>query len=250
VAIVASLNDEEALAAAAAERVTSLIEGSIAVRQAARVCLTGGHTPRRLYQLLADRSRAWRPRIDWTRVYLFWTDERCVPPDHGESNFGMAHRALLSHVPIPPAQVHRMRGELMDAAEAAREYEMILREARRHTPPDSLFDVMVLGLGEDAHIASLFPGSALLTGQEQRVSAVWVEHLNAWRLTLTPRALLDARAFVMLVSGSRKAAAVRAALDEPEDATRWPAHLLRAAGDRVEWFIDSAAARLRGAPPS
>jgi 6-phosphogluconolactonase len=112
---------------------------------------------------------------------------------------------------------------------------------------------MLLGLGEDAHIASIFPGSPLLSvgaGSSRLVGAVWADHLNAWRITLTPGALLDARAFVMLVSGSRKAAAVRAALDEPEDATRRPAHILRAVGDRVEWFIDSAAARLRGAPPS
>ena len=271
-AIVTTLNDEEALGAAAAERVTSLLEASIAARQAADVCLTGGQTPRRLYELLADPSRAWRSRIDWTRIHVFWTDERHVPPDHDESNFGMAYRALLSHVPIPPTQVHRMRGELADAADAAREYEIVLSGAGLNGPPRGpqpfdqlrvapsnpegqgsgagpLFDVMVLGLGEDAHIASIFPRSPLLDTTNTLAAAVWAEHLNAWRITLTPAALLDACAFVMLVSGSNKAAAVRAALDEPEDVTRRPAHILRAAGDRVEWFIDSAAARLRGAPP-
>jgi 6-phosphogluconolactonase len=300
VAIITVLKDEETLAAAAAERVTSRIEASLAVGQAAHVCLTGGQTPRRLYELLADASRAWRSRIDWARVHVFWTDERHVPPDHAESNSGMAYRALLSHVSVPPTQIHRMRGELADAADAAREYEIVLNGFRGPQPfdalrvapsnvegqgsaPPALFDVMVLGLGEDAHIASIFPGSPLLdagagrlrqvgspsdpTGQcwlggplsrtapasrleGSLAAAVWVEHLNAWRITLTPPALLDARAMVMVVSGGKKAAAVRAALDQPEDVTRWPAHILRAAGDRIEWFIDSAAARMRGAPPS
>ena len=257
-AIVTSLNDDEALASAAAERVTSLIEASIAARQAAHVCLSGGRTPRRLYERLADPSRPWRPRIDWTRVHVFWTDERQVPPDHADSNFGMAYRALLSQVPIPAAQVHRMRGELPDPAAAAREYERLLPQA---------LDVLLLGLGEDAHIASVFPGSPLLDDAPgpakagphvpksgprvpMGVGAVWVEHLNAWRITLTPSALLNARAIVVLVSGASKAEALRAALDEPEDVARWPAQMLRAAGDRVEWLIDSAAARPPAAPPS
>ena len=244
-AIITVLKDQEALAAAAAERITSLIEPAIAVRQAAHVCLTGGHTPRRLYELLADSSRPWRARIDWTRVHVFWSDERQVPPDHPESNFGMAHRALLAHVPVPSAHVHRIRGERPDAAQAAREYEAALGA---YMP----FDVLLLGLGEDAHVASIFPGSFLLNTPSvgARVAAVWVEHLHAWRITLTPPALLDARAIVMLVSGARKAAAVSAALDGPEDVKRWPAQLLRPAGDRVEWFMDSAAARSRAAPPA
>ena len=260
-AIIVVLKDQEALAAAAADRVTSLIEASIAGRQAARLCLSGGRTPRRLYELLADNARPWRARIDWTCVHVFWSDERQVPPDHPESNFGMAHRALLAHVPIPSAQVHRMRGELPDAADAAREYAAVLSG---HLP----FDVLLLGLGEDAHIASIFPGSVLPNGsgaslvrlahanptgfapQDERVAAVWVEHLHAWRITLTPPALLDARAIVVLVSGASKAAAVSAALDGPEDVRRWPAQLLRAAGDRVEWLMDSAAARSHDAPPA
>ncbi len=247
-AIVSILKDEERLAAAAAERVTLLIQQSIAERGHAVVCLTGGRTPRRLYELLADARRPWRARIAWTRVHAFWGDERHVPPDHAESNFGMAHRALLAHVPIPGNQVHRMRGELPDAASAAREYEGIL---------PGTFDIMLLGLGEDAHIASIFPGSPLFdeAGREDapygsRVAAVWVEHLDAWRITLTPPALLDARAILMLVSGDDKTAAVRAALDAPIDEARWPAQILRAADDRVEWIMDAAAARLRGAPPA
>lgn len=239
-AIVTILSSEEEVAEAAAERVTSLMQDALSARGAVAVCLAGGRTPRRLYELLADAGRPWRARIDWTGVHVFWGDERQVPPSDPESNFRMAHRALLTHVRIPRSQVNRMRGELADPAAAAREYEMILPEA---------FDIMLLGLGEDAHIASVFPGSPLFRG-EGRVAAVRVEHLNAWRITLTPPALLSARAILVLASGDHKAQAVRAALDAPMDVGHSPAQLLRAAGDRVEWIMDAAAGRLRGAPPA
>ena len=242
--------DADAVAAAAAERLTQLIELAIAVRGSAVVSLTGGSTPRRLYQLLGDASHPWRHRIDWTRLHLFWGDERHVPPDHRDSNFGMARDALLQAVPIAAAQVHRMRAELSDARDAAREYEVTLREGFTAAGRDNLrFDVMLLGLGEDAHIASIFPESELLeeasgTGEE-RVAAVWAAHLGAWRITLTPLALLDADLVLMVVAGEQKAAAVHAALRAPLDLGRYPAQLLRNASDRVEWIVDTpSAARL------
>lgn len=247
-ATITILNDEEAQAAAAAERLTSLVQQSLATRGKALVCFAGGRTPRRLYERLADAALPWRAQIEWADVHVFWSDERQVPHDHGESNFGMAHRALLAHVPIPASQVHPMRGELPDAAAAAREYERVLPVT---------FDIMLLGLGVDAHTASVFPGSPLLetTGHQgapdgSRVAAVWVGHLHVWRITLTPAALLNARAILMLASGDQKTAAVHAALTAQMDVARWPAQLLRAADDRVEWIIDGAAARLRGATPA
>ena len=251
-------HDEEAVAAAAAERVTSLIEQAVRTRGNALVCLTGGGTPKRLYELLADERRLWRSRVDWTSVHLFWGDERHVPPDHADSNFQMASRAFLSQVPVPPGQVHRMRGECHDPVDAARDYEMTLRTGFRAAGrTDFVFDVMLLGLGTDAHIASLFPGSTLLSLASQssaptpRVAAVWADHLKAWRVTLTPPAILEARTLVMLVAGGDKAAAVEAALECPLDVNRWPVQLLRAAGTRVEWIIDAAAAvRLRAGRPS
>ena len=246
-ATITILNDEEAQAAAAAERVTSLIQQSLATRRRALVCLAGGRTPRKLYARLADARLPWRARIEWARVHAFWGDEQHVPPDHAESNFGMTQRALLAHVPIPASQVHPMRGEILDAAATAREYERVLPQ---------IFDIMLLGLGVDAHVASVFPGSPLLDAASRqgwpdgsRVAAVWAEHLNAWRITLIPAALLNARAILMLVSGDEKAAAVHAALDAQLDVGRWPAQLLRAADDRVEWIMDAAAAAWRGASP-
>ena len=237
--------DEQDLARRAAERLTLLIDEAIAARGSAVLSLTGGSTPRRLYALLADAAQPWRGRIEWARVHLFWGDERHVPPEHPDSNFGMADQALVLHVPIPASQVHRMRGELADASDAAREYARELEagfEAAGRT--DRTFDVMLLGLGEDAHIASIFPGSELLQrpSDKQRVAAIWAAHLNAWRITLTPDAILDSRAIVMLVAGDKKAAAVHAAREAPLDLIRWPAQVLREADERVDWLIDRAAA--------
>ena len=246
-ATITILNDEEAQTAAAAARLTSLVQQSLATRGKALVCFAGGRTPRRLYEQLADPGLPWHARIEWTGVHAFWGDERHVPRDHGESNFGMAHRSLLAHVPIPANQIHPMRGELPDAGVAAREYEQVLPVT---------FDIMLLGLGVDGHTASVFPGSPLLetTGRRgvpdgSRVAAVWVAHLHAWRITLTPPTLLNARAILMLASGDEKAEAVHAALDAQMDVARWPAQFLRAAGDRVEWIIDADAARWHGEPP-
>jgi 6-phosphogluconolactonase len=244
-AAVSVLDDEIAVAEAAAERITQLAANAVETLGAVAICLTGGRTPERLYHLLADPARPWRARTEWPLAHLFWGDERCVPPDHPDSNYGMAARALIDHIPVPREHVHRMRGELPDAHEAAREYEVELRNGfARAQRQDLTFDVMLLGLGEDAHIASIFPASPLLrhASAGRRVAAVWAEHLEAWRVTLTPPALLDARTIVMLVSGEQKADAVHAALERPTDVERYPVHLLRGADDRVEWFLDRAAA--------
>ena len=241
------VDDDAAVAAAAAEHLTALIEQSNAARGGTVLSLTGGSTPRRLYGLLGDPDQPWRARIDWARVHLFWGDERHVAPDHPDSNFGMARDALVRDVPVPSANVHRMRGEIADAQAAAASYARELRDgfaAAGRT--DLTFDVMLLGLGEDAHIASIFPGSELLQDRQQRresrTAAVWAPHLNSWRITLTPAAILDSRAIVMVVSGPGKAAAVHAAIEAPEDVQRYPAQLLRTAGGRVTWLLDRAAA--------
>jgi 6-phosphogluconolactonase len=242
VAQVTIVDDAGQLAATGALRITTAIEAAIAARDTANVCLTGGRTPTPLYESLADERQPWRGRIDWSRVHIFWGDERQVPPDHPDSNFGMAYRALLSRVPISPGQIHRIEGERPDAGDAARSYDAEVR--------DRTFDVVLLGCGEDAHIASIFPGSPLLNDRGPRVAAVWAAHLDAWRITLTPPALLDAREILVMATGAAKADAVRAALTLPEDVMRYPAQILRRAGDRVEWIIDRAAARSLDAPPA
>ena len=177
---------------------------------------------------------------------LFWGDERHVPPDHPDSNFGMADRALVRQVPIPAGQVHRIRGELADPNQAAVEYAREL--------PDT-FDVMLLGLGEDGHIASIFPESALLQAwgepcqarprgpdkvRATKTAAVLTP--KGWRITVTTTVILSSRTIVMLVSGANKAAAVAAAIGGALNVNRCPAQILRRPDDRVEWILDVAAA--------
>jgi 6-phosphogluconolactonase len=211
-----------------------------------------------LYECLADPAGRWKTRIDWSSVEVFWGDERNVPPDDANSNFGLAHRALIQHVEIPAQHIHRMRGEL-SAVEAAREYDALLHNRARSD--DLLFDIVLLGIGTDAHIASLFPHSPLLaqtitqnegafqhpesrtkTGREL-ASGVFVPAVRQWRITLTPPAVLSARSIVVLAAGAEKADAVANAIEGDSEIQRYPAQLLRAAGERVEWIIDEAAAR-------
>jgi len=229
----------------AAERITQAIEHSIAARGRTFVALTGGGTPRDVYAALGDPVRPYRERIDWSRLDLYWGDERHVPPDHPDSNFGMAYRALLQHVPIAPDRIHRIRTELPDPSEAAASYARELPET---------FDLTLLGLGEDCHIASIFPGSDLLMswGESSQprhrgpdsvgATAVFAAHLNAWRITVTPAVILDSRAILMLVTGEKKAPAVAAAIEAPLNIAGCPGQLLRQADDRVEWLLDRDAA--------
>jgi 6-phosphogluconolactonase len=192
-----------------------------------------------MYEVLA--SEPGQRRVEWDRVHLYWGDERHVPPDDRDSNYKMARDTLVMHVPIPAAHVHRIRGE-RPAEEAAAEYE-------RELP--GRFDLTLLGLGEDAHIASIFPGSPLVDERARRAAAVWVPHLKTYRITLTPPALLDSRRLLVLVSGAAKASAVAAAFEKPSNPGRYPVHLLREADNqRVEWFIDRAAARALSSPPA
>jgi 6-phosphogluconolactonase len=237
-ALLTVARDEQELAQRVAERFVELASGAGRDGGRPRVVLTGGRTPKRLYELLA--SPRWRATVPWERVDVYWSDERHVPPDHAESNFGMAREALLRHLPIPDVQVHRIRAEL-PAEEAARAYEEELPAA---------FDVMLLGMGDDGHVASIFADSPLLTERHRRAAAVWVPHLHAHRITLTPPALLSAARILMMVAGTSKAPAVRAALADATPVDRCPARLLAPAADRVEWLIDRAASTGLSAPPT
>jgi 6-phosphogluconolactonase len=227
-ALLTIVEDERALAREGAARFAAIVDDATQAHGRAIVSLTGGATPEQMYEVLASHAQ-----VPWPVVHLFWGDERTVPPDHPDSNYGMAHRALVAHVPIPPTQVHRMRGELVPD-EAARQYERELM---------GTFDLMLLGLGEDGHVASIFPFSPVLEERVRRAVAPWVPHLNSYRITLTPPALLDARRILMLVAGKKKAHAVKTAIESPPDLQRCPAQLLRSADERVEWLIDRAAAQ-------
>ncbi|HYU34789.1 MAG TPA: 6-phosphogluconolactonase [Thermoanaerobaculia bacterium] len=236
--------DGAELARTAAEEFSRRAGLAIGARERFAVALSGGSTPRRLFALLAARDEPFRDRIDWRAVHLFWGDERHVPPDHPESNFRMTRETLLDAVPIPAANIHRIRGEEPDAARAAALYEDELRAF--FLGDDPRFDLVLLGLGPDAHTASLFPGSDAVRERERWVVAPWVEKLATFRITLTPAALNRAAAVIFLVQGEEKAAALHAVFeggrDGERDPDRWPAQVIRPENGEVVWLVDRAAA--------
>ncbi|MFY9823488.1 MAG: 6-phosphogluconolactonase [Thermoanaerobaculia bacterium] len=213
-----------------------------AVRERGRFAwaLSGGSTPRDLYSLLA--SPLYRDRLPWSAIHVFWGDERHVPPDHPDSNFRMAREAMLDAVPLPPQNIHRIRAEEPDAAVAAKAYEAELRDFF-HLAQDRWprFDLILLGLGKDAHTASLFPCGEFIHESERLVVAPWVEAQNTFRITLTPPVLNAARLATFLVSGDDKAEPLHAVLEGARDPERYPAQIVD--GNRL-WLVDQAAARL------
>ena len=236
--------DAAELARAAAGEISLHVRRTLRTSDRFTWALSGGSTPRGLYRLLA--SKPHRERLPWTAIHFFWGDERHVPPDHAESNFRMAREAMLDAVAVPAANVHRIASEEPDAQRAAARYEAELRSFfRLMLTRWPRFDLVLLGLGEDGHTASLFPDSAAVRERERLVVAPWVEAQQAFRITLTPPVLSHARRVLFLVSGEEKAAALHAVVEGERDPDRYPAQAVE--GNRL-WMVDRAAARwLRGA---
>jgi len=230
--------DAEEVARAAAELFAELARASVAERGAFSVALAGGTTPRRVYELLAGED--FREQVPWGGVHVFFGDERAVPPDHADSNYRMAHEALLSLVPVPPENIHRMRGE-GDAAANARLYEDELRAFFGDVEWPRL-DLVMLGMGDDGHTASLFPGTTALEERRAWAVANWVEKFNSWRVTLTAPAINHARRVLFLVNGAGKAARLAEVLKGERDPTRLPSQLIAPQGGKLEWLVDHAAA--------
>lgn len=236
--------DGDELARAAAEEFTRRAADAVHARSRFSVALSGGSTPRRLYRLLADPAQPFRDRIDWSAMHVFWGDERHVPPDHSDSNYRMARESLLDVVPVSAGNIHRMHGEEADAPRAASEYEAELRAffSGVFSGNRAHFDLVLLGLGTDAHTASLFPGSEAVREREHWVVAPWVEKLASWRLTLTPAVFDRAAAVLFLVQGEEKSEALRAVLEGERDPDRYPAQAVRPESGDLLWLVDDAAA--------
>jgi len=204
------------------------------------VVLSGGSTPKSLYTLLATPE--FCNSIRWSQVYLFWGDERCVPPDHPDSNYRMALEALISKVPIPKENIFRMKGE-RSPQDAADEYEQELIKYFNLTEATlPCFDLILLGLGEDGHTASLFPGSIALTETKHLVTAPYVEHLKTHRLTLTLPVLNNSAFIFFLVAGINKAPVLREVLQSESDENDFPAQKINPQKGKLVWFVDRAAA--------
>jgi len=223
----------------AAQYIVRIATESITTHGRFTIALSGGTTPRKLYGLLG--SEPYRSQIDWTLVHIFWSDERCVPPNSEESNYHLAHEVLLSKISIPAVQVHRMPADMPDRNAASQEYE---NEMRRVFETDGIpnFDLIQLGMGPEAHTASLFPHQAALHEQQRLVVPVSVPKPPPDRLTFTPPLLNAARNVLFLVAGSDKADALHAVLEGPYNPDEYPAQIVRPPDGEVTWMVDTAAA--------
>jgi 6-phosphogluconolactonase len=238
--------DGPALAREAAERFTRAVEQAVAERGYAFVALSGGSTPKQMGTILAREP--YRSRIPWNRVHIFWGDERWVPLGSSESNAGEARRGFLDLVPIPPGNIHSWDTAAESPQEAAATYETLLRELFTEPSGVPRFDLVLLGMGEDGHTASLFPNTGALVADGRLAVANYVPRMDASRLTLTAPVLNAGREILFLVGGPGKADTLEAVLEGPELPATFPAQLIRPAlpDSRLYWLVDEdAGAKLR-----
>lgn len=238
----------EALSLNAAERITAAIEKAIMSRGTARIAISGGNTPKRTFELLADTSQSFRKRIDWFRLLLFWVDERCVPPDDPDSNYRMTREAMLSKVPLPEQNIVRIEGELKPEEAAAR-YESALRNRFRLEGAELPgFDLILLGMGADGHTASLFPHSEALDSMMHLAVANHVEAKEAWRVTLTWPVINRGSKVIFLIAGDDKAKPLHDVLFGTYQPDTLPSQLIWPESGELTMLLDRAAAQLL--PPS
>ena len=236
-----TFTDAQELTRAAAGLFLEVGKQAIAERNRFLVALSGGSTPKALYSILANDKYA--QQLDWSKVHFLFGDERSVPPTHADSNFAMANAILFSPLHIPSAQIHRMRGE--DPPEtAAAQYETTLRHLTAAVPGQwPRLDLVLLGMGDDGHTASLFPGTASLTEQTRWVAPSTSPQGTRARVTLTLGVINHASVVLFLVAGRNKAAVVRRVLEQrPGDPGPYPAALIRPETGRLLWYLDRAAA--------
>jgi 6-phosphogluconolactonase len=231
--------DAEHVAREAAIRIARALHDAIEVRKKATIALSGGNTPRAAYALLAgDKS------VDWEKVEVFWVDERAVPPTDDRSNFRHAQEELIGPARIPAAHVHRMPGEATNLAAAARDYEKLVRDL---VPPAKTggrfpsFDVVVLGVGDDGHTASLFPGEPTVGISDRLVADVPAKGTREARLTLTAPVLEEARSIIVLAVGKSKNAPLERVWEISGSVSETPARVIREGRGAITWIIDRAA---------
>lgn len=240
--------DSEALSLATADCIAAAVEQSIAAHGTARIAISGGNTPKRTFELLADSAHPFLKRIDWSRLLLFWVDERCVPPTDEDSNYHMTRETLLSKVPLPEANIVRIEGEL-DPEEAAARYESALRNRFRMEGAElPRFDLVLLGMGDNGHTASLFPHSEALDSMMRLAVAAHVEAKNPWRVTLTWPVINHASKVVFQIQGASKAEVLRKVFLGPYQPDVLPAQLIRPESGELSLLLDEAAAALLPPP--
>jgi len=234
------LTTPQELFSAAADEVIHAATESVAARGRFTIALSGGSTPKSLFNLLATNARTTLP---WDKMFFFWGDERHVPPTDPDSNYRMADEAMLSKIPVKPENIFRIAAENPDAAAAADAYEKTLQKFFALTPGQfPRFDLILLGMGPDGHTASLFPGSAGLQEQSRLVIANWVEKFKTTRLSFTYPVLNAAARVAFLISGIDKAPALHAVLESDAPGDQYPAKLVHPTDGKLIWLLDRAAA--------
>jgi 6-phosphogluconolactonase len=232
-------DEPAALLAAAREDLVARAQKALRARRRFTLALSGGSTPKTLYASLVGAD------IDWTRTQIFFGDERCVPPDHADSNYRMAREALLSKIAIPERNVHRVKSEDADPERAAKAYEQDLQTFFKLRPGElPTFDLALLGMGPDGHTASLFPGTTALAEEVRLAVAPYVEKLGAWRVTLTAPVFNHARCVLFLVCGEDKAQALKGVLEGDKPADELPSKLIKPTAGELLWWVDKSAAKL------
>ena len=238
------LPDASAIARFAAGVFIESAKQAVASRGKFTVVLSGGSTPKALYSLLATDPEL-RSQVPWGETFFFFGDERCVPPDHADSNYRMAHDAMLSKAGVKPERVFRMKGELRDPELAAAGYEQDLRRffflERGQLPR---FDLILLGMGPDGHTASLFPATRALHPYSRLIAANWIGKLFTHRLTMTIPVINYAASVMFLVHGQDKAAALKGVLEGPYEPAQLPAQYIRPQSGNVLWLADESAAAM------
>lgn len=215
--------------------IAGLIEKSIKEKDRCTFVLSGGSTPKSLYEMFA--SEKYREIIEWSKVYLFWGDERCVSPDHPDSNYRMAREALIDHIDIPSDNVFRIPAE-QEPGDAAREYEETIKKIVGGSMQFPVFDIILLGIGEDGHTASLFPGTGALKEKQRWVTEVYVPRLDTYRITLTLPVINSGRNVIFLVAGEAKADVVRKIINIK--GLHYPAAHVNPVHGKLVYFIDGA----------
>ena len=220
-----------------AEEIAHLLQAAIRDRGVCHVVLSGGDTPKGIYRRLG--TDPFKHLVDWSRVHVFFSDERCVSPDDPQSNYGMVQRELTTHVGIAPSHIHRIQTEA-GAEKAAMEYEEVLRTALG--PGQRRFDVVLLGIGSDGHTASLFPSTDAIDEDQRWVRAVYVPRLSSWRVTLTFPAINSGREVFIFASGESKAAIVEQALTAQAPTKEIPVTLVHPRDGLLRWRLEKQAA--------
>jgi len=238
------LKDANAIAQTAAAEFVEAAREAVCLKDSFSVALAGGSTPKALYGLLLNNGPL-RAMVPWSKIQFFFGDERHVRPDDADSNYRMASEAMLAKAPVEPKQVHRIKGELKSAAEAAEDYERDLRMSfRLETGQLPRFDLVLLGMGPEGHTASLFPGTKALKEERRLVVGNWVGKLYTDRITLTPPVLNNAARVVFMVHGAEKAPALKAVLEGPYEPEQLPAQMIHPQQGKVLWLADPTAARM------